>query len=66
MNDWHAIIILGSPAAGNTIADPIARQFRAAIIDPDDAKLGICHALFDALSAIVERISISTSETPYV
>ncbi len=35
----RAVIILGPPASGkSTIANPIARKFDAAIIDPDEAK----------------------------
>ena len=37
--DKKAIIILGPPAAGkSSIANPIARRYGAAIIDPDEAK----------------------------
>ena len=35
----RAVIVLGPPASGkSTIANPIARKFDAAIIDPDEAK----------------------------
>ena len=35
----RAVVILGPPAAGkSTIANPIARRYGAAIIDPDEAK----------------------------
>jgi len=35
----HAVIVLGPPAAGkSSISEPVARKYRAAIVDPDDAK----------------------------
>ena len=37
--DKRAVVILGPPAAGkSSIANPIARKYGAAIIDPDEAK----------------------------
>lgn len=37
--DKRAVVILGPPAAGkSSIANPIARRYGAAIIDPDEAK----------------------------
>jgi predicted kinase len=37
--DRHAIIVLGGPAAGkSTIAERLARDYGAAIVDPDEAK----------------------------
>lgn len=41
-NDRHVVIVLGPPAAGkSTFANPIAKELRAAVVDPDDAKLVI-------------------------
>lgn len=38
----HAVIIIGPPAAGKSnIANPLAERYRAAIVDPDDAKTAI-------------------------
>jgi predicted kinase len=38
-NDRYAIIVLGGPAAGkSTIAEHLAREYGAAIVDPDEAK----------------------------
>ncbi len=38
-NGYHAVIVIGPPAAGkSTIANEIALRSRAAIVDPDEAK----------------------------
>lgn len=40
--DKRAVIILGPPAAGkSTVAEPLAREYRGALIDPDEAKKAI-------------------------
>jgi hypothetical protein len=41
-NGKHAIIVVGPPASGkSSTSEPLARAFRAAIVDSDDAKLVI-------------------------
>jgi predicted kinase len=66
-NGNHAIIILGPPAAGKSgTAEPLARAFRAAIVDADDAKLAIpeyqgglgTHAVHEESSAMSKDVAV--------
>lgn len=70
----RAVIVLGPPASGkSTIANPIARKFDAAIIDPDEAKkllpeyqggvgANAVHAESRAISNLVQEIAMEEGD----